>query len=90
VEGVHQQPFHDQVDLVKRAIDFTGASIQAGAGAPELGKCPYCGGFVILRQRQRSRRPGDTTYFWRHEDNTNLDCPARVSAASRIVDSERS
>jgi hypothetical protein len=40
---------------------------------------------MTLRRRQRSSRPGDVTYFWRHQDNTNLDCRARYSVTNRTV-----
>jgi hypothetical protein len=43
---------------------------------------------MILRRRQRSSRPGDVTYFWRHQDNTSLDCEARFSV-NDVMSSER-
>jgi hypothetical protein len=64
---------------MKYAIDETGSRVRAAAGAPERALCPSCGAWMILRQRQRSERPGDVTYFWRHQDNANLDCAARSS-----------
>jgi hypothetical protein len=64
------------------AVDRDGSPIRAEADAPSLALCPHCGGPMILRRRQRSSRPGDVTYFWRHQDNTNLDCRARFSATN--------
>ena len=61
------------------AIGEDGSPIRAKAGAPERALCPECGGPMILRHRQRSSHPGDVTYFWRHQDNTNLHCHARFS-----------
>jgi hypothetical protein len=61
------------------AVDETGSPVRAEAGAPKSALCPKCGGPMILRRRRRSSRPGDVTYFWRHQDNTNLDCRARFS-----------
>jgi hypothetical protein len=64
------------------AVDKSGAPVRAMADAPCRALCPHCGGPMILRHRQRSSRPGDVTYFWRHQDNTNLDCRARFSVTS--------
>jgi hypothetical protein len=64
---------------MKVAVDETGRPVRAEADAPWQALCPRCRGPVILRRRQRSDRPGDVTYFWRHQDNTNLDCQARSS-----------
>jgi hypothetical protein len=64
---------------MKVAVDETGLPVRAEAGAPVQALCPLCGGPMILRRRQRSSGPGDVTYFWRHQDNTNLHCHARFS-----------
>jgi hypothetical protein len=64
------------------AVDDTGSPVRATAGAQGRALCPLCGGPMILRRRQRSDRPGDVTYFWRHQDNTNLDCQARSSVTA--------
>jgi len=56
--------------------------ILAEAIAPKTAICPYCKGIVILRVRKRSKKPGDVTYFWRHEDNANRKCPARFKLTS--------
>ena len=75
---------------MKVAVDESGSQVRANAAAPARALCPHCGGPVILRTRQRSSRPGDVTYFWRHQDNANLDCPTRPSVASRIGPDGRS
>jgi hypothetical protein len=72
------------------AVDEAGSPVRAEAGAPVQARCPHCGGRLTLRHRQRSSRPGDATYFWRHQDNASLDCPTRPSVASRIGSSGRS
>ena len=59
------------------ATDESKALILAEAIAPKKAICPYCKGIVILRVRRRSKKPGDETYFWRHQDHANLKCPAR-------------
>ena len=61
------------------ALDDTGGAVMAVDGAPALARCPHCGGLVLLRQRRRSQRPDDVTWFWRHRDNANPNCPARFS-----------
>ena len=71
------------------ALDEDGAPVRAGAGAPPGARRPYCGGPMILRHRQRSGRPDDLTYFWRHRDNSNLDCPARHVPGSKMHPSKR-
>jgi len=62
---------------MKIATNHSGDKIKACANAPQKALCPYCKGVVILRSRRRSNQPGDVTYFWRHENYTNPNCPAR-------------
>jgi hypothetical protein len=62
---------------MKFAISQTGKTIQAAENAPQKALCPNCKGIVILRTRKRSNKPGDVTYFWRHESHVNPSCPAR-------------
>jgi hypothetical protein len=64
------------------ALDHDGAPIRAEPGPPWDAVCPYCAGLMVLRCRRRSRRAGDVIYFWRHADNTSLECPARRSPGS--------
>ncbi len=59
---------------MKIALDRDGRPIEA-----------QCGGVVILRRRQRSRRAGDVAYFWRHRDRDDLGCPLRFLAGSRVA-----
>ncbi len=63
---------------MKFAVDSSGQTIEAAEGSPTLGRCPQCGAPVILRRRKDGK--GGMTYFWRHQDHLNLDCPARFSA----------
>ena len=69
---------------MKVAVDQTGSPVWAKAGAPWQALCPFCGGPMTLRCRQRSSRSSDVTYFWRHQDNTNLDCRARFSVTNAV------
>jgi hypothetical protein len=62
---------------MKYAINDSAEIILAEASAPKKALCPSCKGVVILRMRRRSSKPGDVTYFWRHEDHTNPWCLAR-------------
>lgn len=68
---------------MKTALDHNGSPIEAQAGQPELASCPHCGGAVVLRQRQRGRPQQGVTYFWRHEDHENANCPARFEASGK-------
>jgi len=61
-----------------------GESIQAWASAPKEARCPYCGGVVILRGR-RLMNSEEKTYFWRHRDNTHLDCPGRARTTGKRI-----
>lgn len=67
------------------ALDHNGCPIEAKADTPAQATCPQCGGVVILRRRQRSYRPGDVVYFWRHRDRDTLGCPLRFLAGSRVA-----
>ena len=62
---------------MKEALDEGGAWVHANPHAPDQALCPSCGGVVILRQRRRSKQPGDVSYFWRHQDKSHIDCPGR-------------
>ncbi len=66
---------------MKFAVDNSGRTIAAAEGSPTHGLCPQCGAPVILRRRGDGK--GGKTYFWRHQDHLNLDCPARFSAGGR-------
>jgi hypothetical protein len=66
------------------AVDENGSPVRAEAGASGQVVCPLCGGPMVLRRRKRSSRPGDVTYFWRHQDNTHLHCPAHYSPGNKV------
>lgn len=70
--------------MMRNAVDEQGAPVKAGPNAPVKARCPLCGGTLMLRHRRRSPCPGDVSYFWRHADNANLDCPKRPSVASAM------
>jgi hypothetical protein len=72
---------------MKYAIDERGSPVQAEVGATGAAFCPWCGALLVLRRRQRGYPRGNTTYFWRHADNTGLNCPSRPSVASRVQQS---
>jgi hypothetical protein len=55
-----------------------GQPVEAAPDAPSKAKCPQCGGVVVLRHR-RLMNGRDVSYFWRHLDNKNRRCPARLS-----------
>jgi hypothetical protein len=65
---------------MKIALDETGQNIQAEAEAPKIAICPYCGGQVSLRRRRSGYRPENFSYFWRHRDQANRDCPGRIQS----------
>ncbi len=67
---------------MKQAVDKSGQVIDASADCAPFACCPHCGASVTLRQRSDGK--GGKTYFWRHQDHANLDCPARFSAYSPI------
>jgi len=67
---------------MKHALDGSGELMEAREGAASRGRCPYCGAPVILRHRAQAGGKGGVTYFWRHQDHANLECPARFSANS--------
>jgi hypothetical protein len=61
------------------AITSDGNTIKAGASAPREAYCPFCGAKMVLRRRRHmGKTKAKSTYFWRHQDNRNLYCPARV------------
>jgi hypothetical protein len=49
--------------------------LAASPDAPEQAICPYCGGRLTLRRRQRMG--GGCSYFWRHLDNEQRRCNGR-------------
>jgi hypothetical protein len=61
--------------LKKAKLDH-GEQVTASRSAPSQAFCPICGGTVVLRKRKKMG--GDAvTYFWRHVDKKNTNCPAR-------------
>jgi hypothetical protein len=73
---------------MKYALNESSQMILAELIAPKEAICPYCKGIVILRVRQRSKKPGDATYFWRHKDHNNTHCPARFRLPGTIPASQ--
>lgn len=67
---------------MKYALNGSGEVMEAREGLADCGVCPQCGAPVILRRRARAGGKGAVTYFWRHQDHANLDCPARFAAHS--------
>lgn len=65
---------------MKIALNAIGQKIQADADAPEIAICPYCGGQVLLRRRRLGYPAGSFSYFWRHQDQANRNCPGRVQS----------
>lgn len=70
---------------MKFAVNKSEDMIKAEAGAPSEALCPHCKGVVILRWRRNGSQAGDVTYFWRHENHTNLWCPARFKAVEKAI-----
>jgi hypothetical protein len=64
---------------MKHALNNAGQFIEASADSDASGRCPHCGALVILRRRRNGSN--SATYFWRHQDHADLNCPARSSAA---------
>ncbi len=61
---------------MKVAKTDDGDQVEASESAPKEAICPYCGGIVILRGR-RLMGQDKKSYFWRHQDNKNMNCPGR-------------
>ena len=62
---------------MKLAVDSSGDPIEASADAPKKAICPYCKAVVILRTRRREYQKEELTYYWRHENHSNPNCPVR-------------
>jgi len=65
---------------MKTAKTVDGKEIVADKISPKLAICPYCGGEVVLRGR-KIMGSKEKSYFWRHLDNQNRNCPGRVRSA---------
>ena len=61
---------------MKIACSQNGEPIVADVDAPDTAYCPTCGGDLVLRRR-RLMVSRETTYFWRHANNSNLRCQER-------------
>lgn len=61
---------------MKIACLQNGEPIVADVDAPDTAYCPTCGGCLVLRRR-RLMVSRETTYFWRHANNSNLRCQER-------------
>ena len=62
---------------MKIAQTVDGIKIEAAKDSPAKAVCTYCGGAVVLRGR-KIMGSKEKSYFWRHLDNQNQDCPGRV------------
>lgn len=62
---------------MKIARNNAGQETVAEKDAPERAICPFCKGIVVLRGR-RTMGSSKKSYYWRHLDNQNRDCPGRV------------
>lgn len=71
---------------MKTAYSLEGAELlRAEQAAPSRGLCPGCGGVVILRRRSGGTKGAPDVYFWRHVDNTNLDCEERSQNGRHVA-----
>lgn len=61
---------------MKVAQTEDGEQVEASESAPKKAICLYCGGIVILRGRKIMGQD-DKSYFWRHQDNKNMNCRGR-------------
>ncbi|GAB4152380.1 MAG: hypothetical protein Fur0021_17090 [Candidatus Promineifilaceae bacterium] len=61
---------------MKIARLLNGEPIVADVDAPDTAYCPTCGGDLVLRRR-RLMVTGESSYFWRHANNSNLRCQER-------------
>jgi len=66
---------------MKIAQTADGEKIEAAKDSPRIAICSYCAGEVILRGR-KIMGSKEKSYFWRHLDNQNRNCPGR-SRSSR-------
>ena len=65
---------------MKVAKLMEGTEIKAAKDAPPAANCRYCGGKVILRGR-KVMGSNKKSYYWRHLDNQNRNCPGRARAS---------
>lgn len=50
--------------------------VTASGRVPNQAICLFCGGKVVLRKRKKMGG-NEMTYYWRHMDGKNNNCPAR-------------
>jgi len=62
---------------MKTALTPDGNPIEASADAPPEAICPYCRAVVTLRGRKLMGN-GGKTYYWRHQQNSKLQCIKRA------------
>jgi len=65
-----------RIAIVKIAKLQNGELVTASKSAPDQAICPVCGGVVVLRKRKKMGG-SELTFFWRHKDGKNVDCPQR-------------
>jgi hypothetical protein len=61
--------------MQKAEVD--GKLVPAGPDAPDVARCPSCGGEV--QKRKRRRLDGGLTWFWRHRAGVGEGCRKRYS-----------
>jgi len=59
------------------ALDRHQNPVKAGPDAPQVAKCPACGGIVELRGRRVGRNPDQKTWYYRHRRGEGPRCPRR-------------
>jgi hypothetical protein len=55
-------------------------TVTAGPDSPEVATCPACGGEV--RKRKRRRMDKTITWFYRHTNGSDKECPKRYRFGS--------
>ena len=68
---------------MKIALTPEGAPIEASPDAPDQAICPHCGGVVLLRGR-KVMGGNQKSYYWRHTNNSDPDCPGRSNIVKAL------
>lgn len=65
---------------MKLARSEDGIEVTAAKESPNKARCLYCEGVVILRSR-KVMGSSKKSYYWRHLDNQNRNCPGRARSS---------